>query len=124
MKAEDGAERECADAAELDDVADGGFAGAHCGAPLEMRNLKMAMELGSTGILACAASCQVRGVARCEETMAAFFCGVGVLAAILNLGLSGAGFSLSSRDHLVRIRTKAKIGWIAEWRRRTGRSAC
>jgi hypothetical protein len=91
---------------------------------MEMVNSKMAMVLGSTGILACAAGCQVRGVARCEETMAAFFCGVGVLAAILNLGLSGAGFCLSSRDHLVRIRTKAKIGLIAEWRRRTGRSAC
>jgi hypothetical protein len=56
--------------------------------------------------------------------MDAFFCGVGVLAAILNLGFSGAGFSLSSRKHLVRTRTKAKIGWIAAWRRRTGRSAC
>jgi len=35
-----------------------------------------------------------------------FFCSVGVLAAILNLGFSGAGFSLSSCNHLVRTRTK------------------
>jgi hypothetical protein len=40
--------------------------------------------------------------------MAAFSCVAGVLAAILNFGFSGAGFSLSSCNHLVRTRTKSQ----------------